>query len=379
MDYRLLGRTGLLVSTFGFGTTSFDGHPEIGKIDDEGAFRQIAMALDAGVNLFDTADAYGGGRCEELLGKGLGRRRDDAVIATKLFVRTGPGPNDVGLSRKHIVTACEASLRRLQTDYIDLLQTHGWDGVTPLEETLSAFDDLVQAGKVRYVGVSNYSAWHLMKALGISDQRGLARYASQQIHYSLQAREAEYELIPLAIDQGVAVLVWSPLGGGLLSGKWRRDRSAPLGSRRMEGWPDPPIYDEEQFWEIIDALLEVAEEYGASPAQVALAYIRDKPGITSVILGARTDDQLVDNLGAMELALDDAARRRLDQASAPRLIYPYWWQAKYDERLGPADLAVLEPYVAVPKGPGSEHRDLPGFGLIPGTETGDVNATTGRA
>jgi aryl-alcohol dehydrogenase-like predicted oxidoreductase len=207
------------VSVVGLGTTGWGAHEEFGEVDRRGAASQVAIALDAGVNLFDTAETYGDGRCEELLGEALGARRDEAVIATKVFFGTTGKPNDLGLSRRHIIACCEGSLRRLGTDHIDLLQMHGWDGRTPLEETLSALDALVRAGKVRYVGVSNWSAWHLMKALGIADRDGQPRFVSQQIYYSLQAREAEHELVPLGLDQGVGVLVWSPLAGALLTGR----------------------------------------------------------------------------------------------------------------------------------------------------------------
>ena len=255
MEYRRLGQSGLAVSAFSFGTTSWHGHPQIGTADLQTAKRQVAMALDAGVNMFDTADRYGFGQCEVYLGEALGKRRENVVIATKVHNRMSDIPNDGGLSRKHLIAACEASLRRLKTDYIDLYQMHGWDGVTPLEETLRALDDLVTAGKVRYIGTSNFSGWHLMKALGISVREGLARFVSQQIYYSLQARDAEFELVPLALDQGVGILVWSPLAGGLLSGKWRREADAPRESRRLAGWPDPPIYDEGKLWDTIDVLV----------------------------------------------------------------------------------------------------------------------------
>ena len=378
MEYRRLGQSGLAVSAFSFGTTSWHGHPQIGTADLQTAKRQVAMALDAGVNMFDTADRYGFGQCEVYLGEALGKRRENVVIATKVHNRMSDLPNDGGLSRKHLIAACEASLRRLKTDYIDLYQMHGWDGVTPLEETLRALDDLVTAGKVRYIGTSNFSGWHLMKALGISVREGLARFVSQQIYYSLQARDAEFELVPLALDQGVGILVWSPLAGGLLSGKWRREADAPRESRRLAGWPDPPINDEGKLWDTIDVLVEIADSRGVSAAQVALAYLAGKPGVSSVIIGARTDEQLAENLRAVDLSLEDAEERRLDDVSAPNLLYPYWWQAKYNDFLGTADLASLGRYKEVLETPieGSAHRPLPGFGVIPkggaqgGTHTG---------
>ena len=227
------------------------------------------------------------------------------LIATKVRMPMGDGPNDAGLSRHHIIRSAEASLRRLKTDYIDLYQVHEWDGHTPLEETLSALDALVQAGKVRYVGASNYSAWHLMKALWISDRERLSRFVSQQIYYSLQARDAENELVPVSLDQGLGILVWSPIAGGLLSGKYRRGVEAPAGSRHLSDWNEPPVHDEDQLYDTIDVLVKLGEDRGVSAAQVALAYTMAKPGVTSLIVGARTEEQLADNLAAAELALSD--------------------------------------------------------------------------
>jgi aryl-alcohol dehydrogenase-like predicted oxidoreductase len=365
MRYRQLGRSGLTVSTLGLGTTGWGAHPEFGQVDPDGAARQVAVALEAGVNLFDTAETYGDGACEEALGRALAGRRDEAVIATKVFFGTTGKPNDLGLSRRHILSCCEGSLRRLGTDHVDLLQMHGWDGRTPLEETLAALDDLIRAGKVRYVGVSNWSAWHLMKALGIADRDRLPRFISQQIYYSLQAREVEFELVPLGLDQGVGVLAWSPLAGALLTGRWRRDRPPPADSRRMRGWPDPPIYDEERLWATIDALIAIADARGSTVPQVALAYVLAKPGVASLVIGARTEAQLVENLPAADLELAPQELEVLDAVSAPPLLYPYWWQAKYDERLGDADLALLGRYQAV-VAPDGLHRPLAGFDVIPG-------------
>jgi len=364
--YRALGPSGLIVSVLGLGTTGWGAHAEFGDVDAEGARRQVAMALDAGIDLFDTAETYGDGRCEEMLGEALGARRDDAVIATKVFFGTGEEPGDVGLSRRRLIATCEGSLRRLKTDRIDILQMHGWDGTVPLEETLTALDALVTSGKVRHVGVSNWSAWHLMKALGVSERDGLPRFVCQQIYYSLQAREAEYELVPIALDQGVGILVWSPLAGALLTGRWRRREPPPTRTRRMRGWPDPPIYDEEKLWATVDVLVDVAEARGIGVPEVALAYLLQKPGVVSLVIGARTDEQLAENLPAADLALDAEEMRRLDEVSAPTLLYPYWWQAKYDERLGDADLALLGRYRDVPVGVDGLHRPLPGFDVIPG-------------
>jgi aryl-alcohol dehydrogenase-like predicted oxidoreductase len=349
MEYRQLGRSGLRVSALSLGTMSFgdagEGAP-VGMTDATGAARQIDLCLEAGVNLIDTADVYSAGVSEEILGKVLRGRRDRILLATKARFPMGGGPNDAGLSRHHLIRACEASLRRLQTDHIDLYQVHQWDGHTPLEETLDALDTLVRQGKVRYIGCSNYSGWQVTKALGISDRRGYQRYVSQQIHYTLQAREAEYELIPVSLDQGVGILVWSPLAGGLLSGKYRRDQQGPEGARHFGGWDEPPIYDSERLYDVVDVLVEIAEGHGVSAAQVALAWLLGRPGVSSVVIGARTDEQLADNLAAAELELGEDERARLDEVSAPPLIYPYWHQAKTaSERLSDADLALLGPHV----------------------------------
>src|SRR5580700_6751429 len=253
MEYRALGRSGLRVSVLTMGTMTFGGSgafADVGSTDVEEAERQVDMCLDAGINLIDTADVYSVGLSEEIVGEVLDGRRDRALLATKVRMGMGRGPNDSGLSRHHVISGCEASLRRLRTDHIDLYQVHEWDGQTPLEETLEALDLLISSGKVRYVGASNYTAWQLMKALGVAERKGLPRFVSQQIYYSLQAREAEYELIPLAVDQGLGVLVWSPLAGGLLSGKYRRDHEAPAGSRQLTDWGEPPVYDQEGLYDI---------------------------------------------------------------------------------------------------------------------------------
>ncbi len=349
MEYRQLGRSGLRVSTVTLGTMGFGGTgwaSPVGHIDVDGARRQIDVCREAGVNLFDTADVYSNGLSEQILGEALGKNRDDVLIATKVRGDMGPGPNDGGLSRYHIVRACEASLRRLGTDHIDLYQVHEWDGVTPLDETLSALDALVRSGKVRYIGSSNYTGWQLMKSLWISDRDRLESFVSQQIYYSLQARDAENELVPIAIDQNLGILVWSPLAGGLLSGKYRRGQEAPEGTRRFEGWTEPPVHDEDRLYDTVDALVEIAEGHGVSAAQVALAFTLAKPAVTSVIVGARTEEQLRDNLAAAELSLSDAELARLDDVSRVPLLYPYWHQANTGPgRLGPADLSLLAPHL----------------------------------
>jgi aryl-alcohol dehydrogenase-like predicted oxidoreductase len=349
MDYRQLGHSGLRVSALTLGTMTFGGRghwTRVGATEADTATRQVDMCLDAGVNLIDTADVYSDGLSEEVVGKTLKGRRDRVLVATKARFAMGDGPNDAGLSRHHLIRACEASLRRLGTDYIDLFQVHEWDGHTPLEETLSALDHLVNSGKVRYIGCSNYAAWHIMKALGISERKNLQRFISQQIYYSLQARDAEYELVPVALDQGVGILVWSPLAGGLLSGKYRRGQDMPEGSRHLTDWNEPPVHDEDQLYDIVDVLVEIAEARGVSAAQVALAWTLGRPGIATVVVGARTEEQLADNLGAADLKLEDDERARLDEVSAPRLMYPYWHQAKSaSERLSEADLTLLGAHI----------------------------------
>jgi aryl-alcohol dehydrogenase-like predicted oxidoreductase len=351
MDYRQLGHSGLRVSALTLGTMTFGGRgnfADVGSTDVAGAARQIDMCLDAGVNLIDTADVYSNGVSEEIVGEVLAQngRRERALVATKARMPMGDGPNDAGLSRHHIIAACEASLRRLRADHIDLYQVHEWDGHTPLEETLSALDDLVRSGKVRYVGSSNYAGWQLAKALGLSERLGLERFVSQQIHYTLQAREAEYELIPAGLDAGVGVMVWSPLAGGLLSGKYRRGEQGPEGARQLTEWDEPPVRDPDALHDIVDVLVEIADGRGVSAAQVALAWLLVRPGVSTVVIGARTDEQLADNLGAADLELSDDERARLDEVSAPPLLYPHWHQAKTArDRLGAPELTLLGPHV----------------------------------
>jgi aryl-alcohol dehydrogenase-like predicted oxidoreductase len=350
MEYRLLGRSGLKVSTLSLGTMTFGGrgdHAKTGAVDETEARRLVDLCLDAGVNLYDTADRYSAGLSEEVLGKALKGRRDKVLIATKARFATGDGPNDAGSSRHHLISACEASLRRLGTDYVDLYQLHEWDGQTPLEETLEALNDLVRSGKVRYVGVSNFAGWHLMKMLGVAELKGLIRPISQQIHYTLEAREAEYELVPISIDQGLGILVWSPLAGGLLAGKYRRGKAPPEGTRHFANWGEPPIRDEGRLYDIIDVLVEIAEVRGIPAAQVALAWLIGRPAVTSLVIGARSEEQLAANLQAAGVALTTDERARLDAVSALPLLYPYWHQAKTaKDRLSPADFPLLGPHLA---------------------------------
>ena len=345
MEYRQLGHSGLRISALTLGTMTFGGRggfSAVGATGIDGARRQVDMCLDAGVNLIDTADVYSGGLAEEITGEVVKGRRDTLLLSSKVRMAMGDGPNDAGLSRQHIIAGCEASLRRLGTDHIDIYHVHEWDGQTRLEETLSTLNSLVSAGKVRYLAASNYAGWQLMKALAVADSHGFERFAAQQVYYSLEARDAEYELVPLAVDQGLGILVWSPLAGGLLSGKYRRNGSPESGTRQVSGtWNEPPVRTREKLYDTVEILVDIAGAHGASPAQVALAWLLGL-AVTSVIIGARTDEQLLDNLGGASLLLSADERAALDKVSAPELIYPYWHQLNTAaDRLGPADLALL--------------------------------------
>jgi aryl-alcohol dehydrogenase-like predicted oxidoreductase len=330
IERRVLGRGGPAVSTLALGTMGFGGRAGFqaaGQAGLEEARRQVDLCLAAGVNLVDTADIYSDGDAETILGQAIAGRRDEVVLATKVGGRTGPGPQETGLSRRHVAAGCEASLRRLGTDRIDLYQVHRWDPLVPLEETLAALERLVQDGKVLHVGCSNFAAWQLMKALALSEREGLARFRSQQIYYSLVAREAENELLPLAASEGVGVIVWSPLAGGFLSGKYHRGQPPPEGSRRA-AWGDPGAIDEERGYAVLDVLGEIAAEHGKSVAQVALRWLIEQEEVTSVVVGARTEEQLRANLAAAELALSPGEVERLRLVSEPPPLYPYWHQAQ---------------------------------------------------
>ncbi len=349
MDYRALGNSGLQVSAMTLGTMTFGGRggfAKLGDTDVAGASRQLDLALDAGVNVLDTANMYSLGLSEEILGEAIRGRRDRFLLATKVRFKMGEGPNDRGLSRHHIIAECDASLRRLGVDHIDLYQAHEWDGFIPVEETIEAFDTLVKQGKIRYVGSSNFTGWQLMKSLAAADRLGYQRYVSQQIHYTLQAREAEYELLPIAVDQGVGVMVWSPLAGGLLSGKYRRGQDAPAGSRHLGEWSEPPVPDEDKLYDIVELLVEIGEGHGVSAAQVALAWLLTRPGVSTIVIGARTEDQLTDNLAAAELKLSADELAALEKVSRPPLIYPYWHQkSATSDRLTDADRVLLAPFL----------------------------------
>ena len=331
MEQRFLGGSGLSVSSLSLGTMTFGGkgrHAAMGAVGVEEASRLIDIAVEHGVTLIDTADIYSEGLSEEVLGAALKGRRHSVQVATKAFSRMGPGPNDMGLSRGHLMEACEASLRRLGTDYIDLYQAHSVDTITPMEETLGAFDALVRQGKVRYIGNSNFSAWHVAKACAISARHGLARYISQQIHYSLLVRDAECELIPMGLDQGVGVMAWSPLMFGLLSGKINRAAPQPT-EGRLAALGAPITVDWERLYRIVDVMQAIASERGVTPAQVAINWVRGKPGVDTVILGARNEAQLRDNLAAAAWALRAEEMDRLDEVSAVPEPYPYWHQQKW--------------------------------------------------
>ncbi len=336
MEYRQLGRSGFKVPALTFGTGTFGGNNEFFKAwggnGVEAATRQVDLCLDAGVNMFDSADIYSAGMAEEILGQAIRGRRDKVLISTKATFRLGDGPNDVGSSRFHLIRAVEGSLKRLDTDYIDLFQLHAFDGVTPVEEVLSTLDDLVRAGKIRYIGVSNFSGWHLMKSLSVSERYGWNRYVAHQAYYSLIGRDYEWELMPLGLDQGVGCVVWSPLGWGRLTGKIRRGQPLPETSRLHKTASAGPPVDDEYLYRVVDALDAVAEETGKSVPQVAINWLLQRPGVSTVIIGARNEAQLRENLGAIGWNLTAEHVTGLDRASMPTMPYPYWHQSSFGER-----------------------------------------------
>jgi aryl-alcohol dehydrogenase-like predicted oxidoreductase len=351
MQYKTLGNTGLIVSRLCLGTMTFGGgegiFKVIGTVDQNGADELIKGAYNRGVNFFDTADVYSEGESEKTLGqsfKNLNIPRNEVVIATKVYSRVGPGRNDVGASREHIMDAVEASLRRLQTNYIDLYQIHGNDSITPVEETLRALDTLVNQGKVRYIGVSNWQAWKIAKALAISEFKNLTRFATLQAYYSIAGRDLERELVPLLEAERMGLLVWSPLAGGLLSGKFSRENQNPQGSRRSEF--DYPLVDKERTWRILDAMAPIAAAHDCSPARISLAWLLAKPVVTSVIIGAKRLEQLQDNLSASDLQLTADEMNRLDEVSALTPEYPGWVLAQQEaERSGALDQRATWDYV----------------------------------
>ncbi len=328
MEYRTLGHTGLLVSRVSLGTMTFAGqgfYKAIGSVDQAGADVLIKAAFDAGINLFDTADVYSDGESELTLGqslKNLNIPRKDVVIATKAYSRVGQGPNDMGASRGHIMDAVEASLKRLQTDHIDLYQIHANDDVTPLEETMRALDDLVRQGKVRYIGVSNWQAWKIATSFGISKLHDLNRFETIQAYYSIAGRDLEREIAPLLQAEKTGLLVWSPLAGGLLSGKFSRNNQKPEGSRRSEF--DFPIVDKERAWNVMDVMVPIAQAHDCTPARIALAWLLTRPFVTSIVLGAKRLDQLQDNIAALDVHLTEDEIKKLDEVSALPQEYPGW-------------------------------------------------------
>jgi aryl-alcohol dehydrogenase-like predicted oxidoreductase len=338
MEFRTLGRSGLKVPVLSYGTGTFGGSNEFfrawGASDVAEATRLVDVCLEAGVNLFDTADIYSDGLSETILGKAVAGRRDQVLISTKATFRMGgqDGPNDLGSSRHHLIRACEASLRRLGTDYIDIYHLHGFDALTPVEEVLSTLNQLVESGKVRYIACSNFSGWHLMKSLSVADKYGWPRYVGHQVYYSLVGREYEWELMPLALDQGVGALVWSPLGWGRLTGKIRRGQPLPANSRLHKTAEQGPQMPDEYLYKVVDALDAVAKETGKSVPQVALNWLVQRPSISTVIFGARNEEQLRQNLGAVGWKLSEAQVATLDAASAVTPVYPYWHQWQFAER-----------------------------------------------
>lgn len=336
MEYRQLGGSGLKISALSFGTATFGGGGAFfsawGKTDVAEASRLIDICLEAGVNLFDTADTYSGGLSEEVLGKAIAGRRDQLLLSTKATFRMGDGPNELGSSRYHLIRSCEDSLRRLNTDHIDIYTMHGFDALTPVEETLRTLDTLVQSGKVRYIACSNFSGWHLMKSLATAQTYGWTRYVAHQAFYSLVGREYEWELMPLALDQKVGTIVWSPLASGVLSGKIRRNQPAPQGSRVQQIGSEGSRIPDEKVYEIVDALDAIAEETGKSVPQIALNWLLQRPTVASIIVGARNEEQLKHNLGAIGWNLTAEQVTRLDKASEIPTIYPYWHQRPFAER-----------------------------------------------
>ena len=343
MEYRRLGKSGFKVPVLSFGTGTFGGSGEFfkawGQSDVTEATRLVDICMEAGMNLFDSADIYSGGAAEEILGQAIKGRRDKVLISTKSTFTAGPGPNDAGFSRFHLLESVESSLKRLGTDYIDLYQLHAYDAMTPPEELLSTLDQLVRAGKIRYIGCSNFSGWHLMKGLSVSDRYGWPRYVAHQAYYSLIGRDYESELMPLGIEEGVGAVVWSPLGWGRLTGKIRRGQPLPEVSRlRSQSVADagPPV-DNEYVYRVVDALDEVAKETEKTVPQIALNWLLQRPTVSTVIVGARNEEQLRQNLGAVGWNLTAEQVAKLDAASALSPAYPYWHQAGFSRNPSPLE------------------------------------------
>ena len=338
MEYRFLGGSGFKVSALGFGAGTFGGKGPLfsawGRTEVAEARRLVDLCLEAGLNFFDTADVYSDGASETILGRALEGRREAAILSTKISLRAGPGPNDVGASRHHLIRATDAALRRLGTDYLDLLQLHHFDAQTPVESVMSTLDDLVRAGKVRYVGASNFSGWQLMKSLAVADRYGYARYVAHQAYYSLIGRDYEWELMPLGLDQQVGAVVWSPLGWGRLTGRIRRGQPLPAASRLHETAQFAPPVTAERLYSVVDALIDVAAETGKTIPQIAINWLLRRPTVATVLIGARNEEQLRENLGAIGWALSAEHMTKLDTASRVTPPYPYYpyWNGQFAER-----------------------------------------------
>lgn len=350
MEYRTLGNSGLKVSAITLGTMTFGGEGNFGKIGDidvKEAANMISYAVDMGINLLDTANMYSAGKSEEIIGEVLSSKRfNNLLIASKARMPIGSGANDEGFSRYHLIRECEKSLKRLRTNVIDIYYMHEWDGLTPVEEMLEALDTLIKQGKIRYIGCSNFSGWHIMKSLNASKENGYQKFITQQIHYTLEAREAEYELLPIGVDQGLGALIWSPLAGGLLSGKYTRDVQTQSNSRFAKGWSEPPIRDFERLWKIVDVINEIATEKQIPAAQVSLAWLLTRPSVSSLVIGARKLEQLESNIAAADIKLTPEEIARLNEVSKLPLIYPYWHQASFAKnRLSKGDEVLLSDHL----------------------------------
>lgn len=346
MEYRTLGKSGLKVSALTLGTMTFGGvnkFAEVGSSNVKEASEIISFALDHGINLLDTANIYSDGVSEEIIGEVLnGKRPHDVLISTKARMPVADGVNNEGFSRLHLIRECEKSLKRLRTDHIDIYYLHQWDGVTPVEEMMETLDTLIKQGKVRYIGCSNFAGWQIMKALMAADKHNCQRFVTQQIHYTLEAREAEYELLPVGVDQGLGALIWSPLAGGLLSGKYSRENETQKDGRFAKGWNEPPVHDFSRLWNIVDVLKKIAAEKGISVAQTSLAWTLARPGVTSLVVGARKLSQLEDTIKAVDVKLTPEEIERLNKVSQMPLYYPFWHQSRFiRSRMSRADEVLL--------------------------------------
>lgn len=350
MEYRILGNSGLKVSTITLGTMTFGGKgifAKVGASDMKQAREIIDMCIDSGVNVLDTANMYSNGVSEEMIGEILnGKRPGNVLISTKSRMPVSNQPNDEGFSRYHLIRECEKSLKRLKTDVIDIYYLHEWDGLTPVEEMMETLDTLIKQGKIRYIGCSNFSGWHIMKSINAANNHHYQKFVTQQIHYTLEAREAEYELLPIGVDQGLGTLVWSPLAGGLLSGKYTREMQTQQGTRFTEGWTEPPVRDFERLWRIVDVVKAIASEKQIPAAQVALAWLLHRPGVSSLVIGGRSLEQIKVNIAASEVKLTREEMNRLNEVSKPALIYPYWHQVNFvKNRMSPGDKVLLDGFV----------------------------------